>query len=294
MEPTTEFEFNVDEQYENEKGVFTVVSIHKDEMAIRWESGEEIRTEIDFQRRIQERRQREKFTKETAGNAARGQSRKSAALRVSPEFEGLQPSDFKNSAARTNWRGRKQLGSAVTIKLPPDKFTFNSWAFAQRPEMHWADVEHRSADNAAYQARFFVKVDDQSMIYGFCVTRPDDQSGSSKDWISFASWLGQSENDRTLQSLAIEKELAVYDFADSEKVTLVPFEGGWRVEGGDVQQEVDTLAAHIDSVPPAKRIDLVIARRTSKDDVLKRGQDIAGDIAALFALLMPLYQASVV
>ena len=102
MEPTTEFEFNVDEQYENEKGVFTVVSIHKDEMVIRWESGEEIGTDIGFQRRIQERREREKFTKETA---TKGHPRRAAALRVRPAFDGLQPSDFKNNAARTNWCG---------------------------------------------------------------------------------------------------------------------------------------------------------------------------------------------
>jgi len=294
MEPSTDFEFNVDEQYENEKGLFTVVSIHKHEMAIRWKSGEEIRTDIDFQRRIQERRQREKFTKETSDNAPAAQPRRTAAARVSPQFDGFQPSDFKNSAARTTWRGRRQLGGAVTIKLPADHVTFNSWAFAQKPEMHWADVEHHSADNAAYQARFFVKLDGQSMNYGFCVVRPDDQSGSSKDWDSFASWLRQGENDRTLQSLAIENELAVYGFAESEKAALLPSEGRWRVEGGDVHQEADTLAEHIESLPPTKRIDLVIARRTSKEDVLKRGQDIAGDIAALFVLLMPLYLASVI
>ena len=293
MEPSTEFEFNVDEQYENEKGRFTVVSLHKHEMEIRWESGEEVRTDIDFQRRIQERRQREKFAKETSGNAAGGQPRKTAASRVSPQFEGLQPSDFKNSAARTTWRGRRQLGGAVTVKLSPDYVTFNSWAFAQKPEMHWADVEHRSADDAAYQARFFVKLDGQSMNYGFCVVRPDDQSGYSKDWDSFAGWLRQGENDRALQSLVIENELAVYDFADSKKAALLPSEGRWRVVGGDVPQDVDTLVAHIESVPPTKRIDLAIARRTSKEDVLKRGQDIADDIAALFVVLMPLYQASI-
>jgi hypothetical protein len=289
MEPTTEFEFNVDEQYENEKGVFTVVSIHKDEMVIRWESGEETGTDIDFQRRIQERREREKFTKETA---TKGHPRRAAALRVRPEFDGLQPSDFKNNAARTNWRGRSQLGGAVTIKLPTSSFAFNSWAFAQKPEMHWADVEHRSADNSAFQARFFVKVDDLSMIYGFCVTRPDEKNGSSKDWDSFVNWLRQKENDRALQSLASENELAVYDFAGPEKAALRPFEDRWRLEGGDDQQK-EMLITHIEAVPPTEKIDLAIARKTSKKDVLKRGQDIADDIAALFGLLIPLYQASV-
>ena len=71
MEPTTEFKFNFDEQYENEKGIFTVLSIHKNEMVIKWKNGEKTRTEIDLQRRIQERRQREKIAREAKDNKAK-------------------------------------------------------------------------------------------------------------------------------------------------------------------------------------------------------------------------------
>jgi hypothetical protein len=71
MEPITEFKFNFDEQYENEKGIFTVLSIHKNEMVIQWKNGEKSRTEIDLQRRIQERRQREKIAEDAKGNKAK-------------------------------------------------------------------------------------------------------------------------------------------------------------------------------------------------------------------------------
>jgi hypothetical protein len=71
MEPITEFKFNFDEQYENEKGIFTVLSIHKNEMVIQWENGEKTRTEIDLQLRIQERRQREKIAREAKDNKAK-------------------------------------------------------------------------------------------------------------------------------------------------------------------------------------------------------------------------------
>lgn len=60
MEPITDFKFTVDEQYENEKGMFTVVSIQKHDMVIRWQDGEEITTDIKLQGRIQKRKQREK------------------------------------------------------------------------------------------------------------------------------------------------------------------------------------------------------------------------------------------
>ena len=76
MEPITEFEFAVDEQYENEKGVFTVVSIDKQDMVIRWQNGEKITTNIDLQGRIQKRKQREKIIREEKDNDTKSRPRK--------------------------------------------------------------------------------------------------------------------------------------------------------------------------------------------------------------------------
>ena len=64
MEPITEFNFNLDEEYENEKGIFTVLSIHENEMVIQWKNGEKIHTNIDLQSRIQQRRQLERIARE--------------------------------------------------------------------------------------------------------------------------------------------------------------------------------------------------------------------------------------
>ena len=70
MGSITEFKFTVDEQYENEKGIFTVLSIHKNEMVIQWKNGKKIQTEIELQSRIQKRRQREKIARESKDNEA--------------------------------------------------------------------------------------------------------------------------------------------------------------------------------------------------------------------------------
>ena len=293
MEPNTEFEFDFDEQYENEKGTFTVLSIQKNEMVIEWKNGEKTRTAVDLQRRIQERRQREKVAREAKNNEGKSQSRKSAALKMKSEFEGLQPSDFKNTATRTIWRGRNQLGGAVTKQLPKDNFAFNSWALAQKPEIHWTDVEHRNRDNAEAQTVFFVRLDDLSMSYGFCATRPDAKSESSQDWDSFATWLMQKENDRMLQALAVDRKMAVYDLARPAFGVLLPFEDGWRIADGNEPQKIDMLVTYIDSVLERDGVDLAIARKIPKDEAVARGKDIAADIAQLFSLLMPLYKVSV-
>jgi hypothetical protein len=294
MQPITEFEFNFDEQYENEKGVFTVLSIDKREMVIQWENGEKARTEIGLQRRIQERRQRERITSEAQDNEAKRQHRKSKGLKLGSKFEGLQSSDFKNTAARTTWRSRNQLGGAVTKQLPKDTFTFNSWVLAQRPEIHWVDVEHRSRDAAGADAFFFVRLDDLSMSYGFCAARPKRKGESSQTWESFANWLMQKENDRMLQGLVIDSKMAVYDLATPAFGVLLPFEDGWRITGENELQKVDMLVTYIDSVLTRGGINLAIAKKVPKDEAVASGKDIAADIAHLFALLMPLYKASVV
>ena len=293
MGPITEFEFSVDEQYENEKGVFTVISIDNDEMLIRWEHGEEIRTEIDLQRRIQARRQRERAESEAQAEAAQNRTGKRTGSKTPQVFEGFQPGDFKNSAAQTNWRGRNQLGRAVIRNLPKTRFDFSSWAYAQKPEMHVSDKEHHTRNGSGDQARFFVRLDPLSLVYGFCASRPDGSSGASKDWDALAAWLMQHENDHMLQELAATHNLAVCDRMRSVSGTLLPFEDGWKIDGGEKSQKMDMLAGFIDLLPATGGVSMEIARMVEKSDVVARGKDIADDIAELFARLMPLYEAAV-
>ena len=76
MNSTTEFAFVVGEKYENEKGVFTVMSIEKDEMVIRWTNGEEAETSLEFQDRIQQRRNWEKALQQKNADAVKPPPRK--------------------------------------------------------------------------------------------------------------------------------------------------------------------------------------------------------------------------
>jgi len=161
-----------------------------------------------------------------------------------------------------------------------------------KPEIHWADVEHQNRDDAGTQTCFFVRLDDLSLTYGFCATRPDAKSESSQNWESFATWLMQKENDRMLQALATNGKMAVYDLAQPAFGVLLPFEDGWRIEDENEPQKVDMLVTYINSVLTGDRIDLAIAKKVPKDEVVACGKDIAADIARLFTLLMPLYKAS--
>lgn len=289
MDQPTEFEFNVDEQYENEKGVFSVISIHGDEMVIRWESGEEIRTEIDLQRRIAERRQKEKQERATAGKP----SPKSASTGGKTVFSGFAPTDFKKSASGTTWRSRSQMGASVAQKIDTTRFQFSSWAFGNKPEMHVQDIKHRGHAATDYQARFFVRVDQQALYYGFQVTRPDNKGGESTDWNAFSEWLTRQENEERLRTIAVKDNLTVCNLTSPFSGTLLASDDGWRTDASERQPFKEALTVYINDTPETRPFDLQLAATIDKSDAVASGLDIVEDIAQLFTRLLPLYQAAV-
>ena len=290
MNSISEIEFVVDEQYENEKGVFTVLSIQGNEMVIRWENGEEIKTDIELQRNIQARRQWEQEQKEKEAKAAKAGSGKHGT--GAANFSGLQISDFKTSASGTRWRGRNQLGGAVTQKIPDSRFEFNSWAYANKPEMHWLDIGHKKKQAPEKSARFFVRVDRQSMYFGFSITRPDVDEASSANWQAFSEWLTNENNDRLLQTVSDENKLAISCGAGSRLLALRSQNETWHLDDGKKQEDVQSASVLVDRLPSSGAMTLEIARMINRDEAVASGKKIAEDIARLFSRLMPLYQAA--
>ncbi len=293
MEQPTKIEFNVDETYENEKGVFRVVSIHRDQMVIRWEDGEETRTDIALQRRIAERRQWEEHKRLADMNAAQKAKRKSASKPQKAAFAGLAETDFKTSCYRTTWRSRNQLGGAVTRKIKTNQFNFNSWAFGSQPEMHVQDIRHHDVTSPADQSRFFVRIDDQYLYYGFCVTRPENRDGYPTCWSTLLEWLRRKENEQAVYTLAINHHLRACDRAHPTTcIKAAPEDGGWYFEDSGQPLPEVSLSAYVDSESPSAPGDTELFAALKKDDAVARGRDIASPIAQLFADLLPLYQAA--
>ena len=289
MDQPTKFEFNVDEQYENEKGVFRVISIHGNEMIIRWENGEEILTEIDLQRRIAERREREEQERAFAGKPPP----KSTSTRGKAVFSGFSPADFKNSASGTTWRSRSQLGGGVAHKIDTSRFRFNSWAFENKPEMHVQDIEHHGHAETDYQARFFIRVDSRALYYGFRVARPDYKGGMSSDWNTFIRWLTQQENEQMLHAIAVKENLTVCNFTSPSAGTLQASDDGWHANESGPQPSKEELTPYINDTPETRPFDLQLVCTIDKDDAMACGRDIVENIAQLFTRLLPLYQAAV-
>lgn len=88
MDPAYAFEFTVGETYENEKGMFLVLSIAKDDMVIRWQDGEEAQTSLELQGRIQNRRQWEKTLHQEKTTAAKPAPKKAKASKGAKQASG--------------------------------------------------------------------------------------------------------------------------------------------------------------------------------------------------------------
>ena len=143
-------------------------------------------------------------------------------------FPGFAPTDFKKSASGTTWRSRSQLGAAVTQEMNTTRFKFNSWAFGNKPEIHVQDIKHHGHAAADYQARFFVRVDQQALYYGFQLARPDNKGDASIDWNAFSGWLTQQENEQMLRTIAVKDILAVCNLTSPSSGTLLASDDGWR------------------------------------------------------------------
>ena len=92
-----EIQFEVGGKYENMKGVFEVIAIHRDSMDIRWENGEEITTPIELQQRIIERMEHEKEMEEAKAKQ-KAKKAKAASSKAGKQFSGLEESDFRRES----------------------------------------------------------------------------------------------------------------------------------------------------------------------------------------------------
>lgn len=289
MEQESRFEFIVDEKYENEKGIFTVLSIHRNEMVIRWESGEEIRTDIELQRNIQARREWEKVQLEKEAKSAMNK-RKAGARKAA--FEGFKESDFKNSASGTKWRGRNQLGGAVTHRLTEGLLSINSWAFANKPEMHWLDTAHHKRNSGDSRAKFFARLDPETLRYGFSVGRTTGKKDTSQNWDNFMRWVVEEDNADSVHALALEHEMTIGNKTDAGDKMITPVKGGWRVGDAKKKHPIGKIAELLDAMAAEGDLFLEVARHVTKEDAMAGGKEIAAELSNLFSHLMPLYRGA--
>jgi hypothetical protein len=287
-----EISFEVGGKYENMKGVFEVIAIHRDSMDIRWESGEEISTPIALQQRIIERMQHEKEMEEQQ-LLQKAKKAKASASKGGKLFTGLDARDFGLAVSKTTWRGRGQLGGAVAKQLTAEAFKFNSWAVLRKPEVHWLDVKRKKQEDWPLQVKFYARVDDGGIYFGLHVPKPDPSLTEAGDWQALMNWLAKPENEAWLKKQCGAHGLYLCDFsAKGFGGTLEVRDDQWvHCQADDKATKIEALGAFLSAAVETGEIDLRVEKRVEKDSAVERKQKIAGDLAALFNSLMPLYAA---
>jgi hypothetical protein len=285
-----QIEFEVGGKYENMKGVYEVLSMGEDTMHIRWENGEEVTTEIDFQRRIIERME---FERQQQIEKKAKKAKKAAGGRV--KFEGLKESDFSKKVSGTTWRRRSCLGGAVKVFADSDRFDVKSWSIA-RKLIQWADVQHRDPDIFNLQSKFFVRLNEDNLFCGYCIERSVGGDGARGDWEAFLGYMLDSENEKRFKDLAFDRKLSIYQLNKDGEVAWKVYSTGetWMIDRKGAEKPLETLGGFLEEFSgAARRVDLSIAKAIDKEEAISRGVEIADDISHVFEVLFPIYEASV-
>ena len=286
-----QFEFEVGGKYENMKGTYEVLSINEETMQIRWETGEEIETDIDFQRRIIERMEFEQ--QQLVEKKAKKAKKADGAGRV--KFEGLKESDFTKKVSGTIWRRRSCLGGAVKVFSDSDRLDIKSWSIARKPMIQWADVTHRNPEIFNYQGKFFVRLNEDKLFFGYCIERSKKAEKNLGDWDVFLEWLQDGGNEQHLRELAFDRNLIIYQFNKDGDIAwkINAADGQWRLEKKGQEKTIESLPDFLKKLSEgSRRIDLQIAKSMEKKEVIEKGVGIADDISSIFESLFPIYKAS--
>ena len=284
--------FKVGQEYENRKGVYEVLGAEDDVLHIRWENGEEVATTKGLQSRIIESMYRE-LACIKAKKTAKG--KQAGALNDLIRFEGMKEVDFSGDVARATWRHYNTLGGAVAVRLKTDKFNIVPWPSFGVCGVYWTDLDHRCYDAHQSNARFFARLDDKCFYFGLDIESSSPEGDETDGKNAFISWLADSENDSWLNTVVATHDLSICntEAEDHTDQTIKASEGKWILfNGGGQEKETQSLTECLDELTNGPRLELHIAKTIDKKDAVTRGAEIADDIAGLFEVLIPAYEAS--
>ena len=257
-------------------------------MLIEWETGERITTPIALQEKILTRMEKDV-------SASTGKATRTSPAWMGRTFAGLSAGDFKGDVDGTHWRSREQLGGAVTCQTD-SPVPFNSWPIYRRPEIHWASINHYHTDDAWVQSKFYIRLQEDSAIYGFYTERSNDPGEARADWLSFLNWLVVKSHADWLHQTLMDRGMWIFDpYPEADSAfnrSIRPRKGEWFVEGHGARTNriaISELANYLSAVEEGKWLDLLVGRQRPANELVSAGVNVAVEIAADFNVLLPVY-----
>ncbi len=281
--------FHVGERYENRKGLFSVLSIDGDHLAIRWDTGEEAITSVELQAKVLRNMERELL----AGSTKKGYQ---APRSYGELFRGLRAEDFTGDVTGTHWRAREQLGGAVTKTLTASE-PFDSWSIYRRAEVHWASIARRRLVSTLLQTKFFVRITSEALLHGLYFERSDDRNENQDDWRRFLVWAENPDNCQWLHRTVLRTGAAFTNPYPEQRGQcfygdLVALENGsFRYEADPPSVfEASALPTFLRNFRDDLWLNLIISRTISRDEAIAQRAGIGSTIGEFFNTFLPVYE----
>lgn len=284
----TDYDFKVGDRYENRKGPYEVISINGPTMTIRWDTGEEVQTDMKGQAKVLANMQREL--------QASSLKRHRGPDWYGEQFTGLQDHDFNEDVTGTRWRSREMFGGLVARNIAADDLDFNSWAIYGSPIVHWADIKRYRRKEAHYQAKLLGMAREDGFHVGFVVERSENPADSREDWNAFMKWLKAEE--KTLQQVADQYQMTIYDpyrtWEGGFKGVVTSTNGQWMYQAAHGAEPVALPSLHevFSSIGNDTWLDLFMVKKFTKEDAMARGRNLGVEIGEMLSALVPVYKAS--
>lgn len=284
----TDYDFKVGDRHENRKGPYEVISVSGQSMTIRWDTGEEVQTDMKGQAKVLANMQRE--LQASSSKSHRGPDW------YGEQFTGLQDHDFNQDVTGTRWRSREMFGGLVARNIAAGDLDFNSWAIYGSPIVHWADIKRYRRKDAHYQAKMLGMAREDGFCAGFVVERSENPAESREDWNSFVAWLSTEEN--ALRQVVEQYQLSVYDpyrtWDGVFKGVITATNGLWyyQAEQGEAPVALPSIHKVLSNIGNDTWLDLFIVKKYTKEEAVARGRNLGVEIGEMLSALVPVYMAS--
>ena len=285
----TTYSFNVGDRFENRKGPYEVISVDGPYMVIRWDNGEEIRTDVKGQAKVLRNMQLEIETPK--------QKRRSTPAWFGESFAGLQEHEFGQDVTGTHWRAREMLGGLVTHSIEAQGLQLNSWSIYKRPEVQIADVVAYGRYEAHFQAKLFLAMMHGDLWAGLLIERSNNLVEPRHDWNAFVQWISTHEAD--LRAVVEQHGLSIFDpyatWTGVFKGIVTANDGQWLYQREEQGHPVllASLSEVLHSLDNNQWLNFIIAHGYPKHYAIERGRAIGTEIGSMLNALVPAYRGSI-
>ena len=283
-------------RYRNSYGEYELVSIDGMWATVRYDSGQ-VKRHLLAALEIHQRNADRNLAAQSAAAPPKAARARQTSPRAPRAYSPLRPDDFKLNINGTTWRRREGFGGQVAQQLHDRTGRdFRSHAVFQRPQVLYGQpprFDPSDTDKFNFRrAKFEVRLDDETLSYGFYIEKSDQAMDSTWEWPAFLAALGRADVTGPLAAAlnvhALSWEIARSRGSDLLETRAITAGDPLFANGAPLW---DALADELATTPANEWLDVRLRAVVPRDEALGQGLNLASTVVAAFQALLPLYDA---